>query len=38
MFGDMSEENVIALYETLAKIFELKENCKVSVKVKQKGK
>ena len=34
----MKLHNVNALYETLAKIFELKENCKVSVEVKQKEK
>lgn len=33
----MKEQNVIAIYETLRKIFELRENCKISVKVvKQK--
>ncbi len=35
----MKEHNVIALYETLAKIFSIREDCEVSVKVvKQKGK
>lgn len=32
----MKEHNIIAIYETLAKIFEEKENCKISVIVKQK--
>ena len=31
----MKEHNVIALYETLARIFELRENCKISVSVKK---
>ena len=35
----MTEDNVIALYETIAKIFSIRENCEISVKVvKQKGK
>lgn len=34
----MKEHNVIALYETLARIFELREDCKITVNVKQKGK
>lgn len=35
----MKEHNVIALYETIAKIFSLREDCKISVKVmKQKQK
>ena len=35
----MKEHNVIALYETIAKIFSLREDCKISVKVmKQKEK
>ena len=34
----MKLHNVNALYTTLAKIFEEKENCKVSVIVKQKEK
>lgn len=35
----MEEHNVIALYETIAKIFSLREDCKISVKVmKQKEK
>jgi hypothetical protein len=32
----MQEHNIIQLYETLAKIFEEKENCKITVSVKQK--
>lgn len=32
----MQEHNIINLYETLAKIFEEKENVKISVVVKQK--
>lgn len=33
----MTEQSVITIYETIAKIFSLRENCKVSVKVtKQK--
>lgn len=31
----MKEHNVIALYETLARIFAEKENCKISVTLKQ---
>lgn len=34
----MQEHNVIAIYETLAKIFELRENCQIKVIVKQKEK
>lgn len=33
----MREHNVIALYETLAKIFSLRENCTVSVKVSKQN-
>lgn len=32
----MKEHNVIALYEAIAKIFELREDCKITIKVKQK--
>lgn len=32
----MKEHNVVALYEALAKIFSIREDCKVSVVVKQK--
>ncbi len=32
----MKPHNINALYETLAKIFELKENCKISFELKQK--
>lgn len=34
----MKEHNVLALYETLAAIFAEKENCKISVIVKQNEK
>lgn len=34
----MNKHNVVALYEALAKIFELRENCKISVEVKQNEK
>lgn len=35
----MEEQHVRAIYETLAKIFSIRENCEVSVKaVKQKEK
>jgi hypothetical protein len=34
----MKEHNVIALYETLARLFAEKENCKISVTVKQNEK
>jgi hypothetical protein len=32
----MNEKSVIALYEAIAKIFELREDCKITIKVKQK--
>jgi hypothetical protein len=34
----MKEHNVIALYETIAKIFSLRENCNISVKVVKQNK
>jgi hypothetical protein len=34
----MKEHNVLALYETLARIFSEKEDCKVTVRVKQNEK
>lgn len=34
----MKYHNVVAIYETLAKIFELREDCKITIKVKQKEK
>lgn len=34
----MKEHNVKAIYETLAKIFEQKEDCKISVMLKQNEK
>ena len=34
----MKEHNVLALYETLARIFSEKEDCKVTVMVKQNEK
>ena len=32
----MQQHNIEALYETLARLFAEKENCKISVNVKQK--
>jgi hypothetical protein len=32
----MKEKNIIALYETLAKIFSEIENCKIDVTIKKK--
>lgn len=34
----MKEHNIIALYETLARLFAEKENCTVNVTVKQNEK
>lgn len=34
----MKEHNVIAIYETIAKIFSIRENCVVSVKVMKQNK
>ena len=34
----MKEHNVVALYEALAKIFSVREDCKISVKVKKQNK
>lgn len=34
----MKEHNILALYETLARIFEAKEECKITVTLKQNKK
>ncbi len=33
----MEQHNIEAIYKTLAKIFELREDCKITITVKQKG-